>query len=179
MKQQADRHLTHRWVWHLGQDHHPFPPPYLLSNKECVYHVCVYSEQLHFCIISAVCVCYTSSLREEWRRLSVSIEGPHPPVHPAVIYARSSQLARHTDVIDWMITLPLTSIRSSPAVNQRLVSPHSPAATLVIPSPRHSVNWRNAENIKQLKRDCRKAERTWGKSKLHFDWDIFKNTLRN
>lgn len=35
-----------------------------------------------------------------------------PPAPPAA--------GRRSDVIDWMITLPLTSIRSPPAVNQRL-----------------------------------------------------------
>lgn len=73
---------------------------------------------LHLCIISVMCV------TEECRHQSVSSKGLHPPVHPAVIYTRSPQPAQHSDVIDWMITLPLTSIRSSPAVNQQLVSPY-------------------------------------------------------
>lgn len=49
-------------------------------------------------------------------------------IHPAVICTRFVPCAptpgpnQGSDMIDWMITLPLTSIRISPAANQRLIS---------------------------------------------------------
>lgn len=87
-----------------------------------------------------VCTIFVMCVTEECRHQSVSSEGLHPPVHPAVIYTRSPQPTQHSDVIDWMITLALPSIRSSPVVNQRLVSPRSLTSTLAILVPHHSVN---------------------------------------
>ena len=36
----------------------------------------------------------------------------------------------------------------------------------------------NGPMVKQRKRECRKAERKWGKSKLQIDYQIYKNMLR-
>lgn len=113
--------------------------PVLMCVRSCL-RVCVHVSHSHLGLYCILCLIFVMCVTEECRHQSVSSKGLHPSVHPAVIYTCSPQPARRSDVIDWMITLPLTSIRSSPVVNQRLVSPHSPTSTLAILSPRHSVN---------------------------------------
>lgn len=118
----------------------PYPYPYPCANVLAFMSVCVHAISLTFVLVLHLSIIFVKCVTEEWRHQSVSSKGQHLPVHPTVIYTRSPQPARHTDVIDWMITLPLTSIRSSPAVNQHLVSPHSPTSMLAIFLPHRCVN---------------------------------------
>lgn len=64
------------------------------------------------------------------RKVQASVsqqQEPTPTCPPSVIYTHCPWCS---DVIDWMITLPLTSIRSPRVVNQRLISPRSATSTL-------------------------------------------------
>lgn len=38
--------------------------------------------------------------------------------------------------------------------------------------------WRHTRAVKALKRECRKAERTWRKTKLRVHYDLYRNMLR-
>lgn len=72
--------------------------------------------------------------------VGISQLAAHTCLSAPLLFILSRKPAWCSDVIDWMITLPLTSIRSSPAVNQRLVCRHSRTSTQATLSPCCSVN---------------------------------------
>ncbi|KAF7640869.1 hypothetical protein LDENG_00008850 [Lucifuga dentata] len=45
-------------------------------------------------------------------------------------------------------------------------------------SGKQKASWRNASTVAYLKKECRKAERRWRKTKLLIDCDIYKEKLR-
>lgn len=95
-----------------------------LLHCPCMFYADMFLSRLHL-YLCHICESIFSKVCHRRVQASVCSKNPRLHVHPTVICTclPTSQLVWGSDVIDWMITLPLTSIRSSPAVKQRLTSP--------------------------------------------------------
>ena len=110
-----------------------------------------------------------------------------PAIHIRTQTVKKRHINESTSAL-FMETISLSPSFSSASVNNLLDNFHSKILNVidaVAPirvksiSGKKKAPWRNAPSVKSMKKECRRAERKWRKTKLHCHYDIYKESLHS
>lgn len=155
-------------TWHFLWPPSGPPPPHRHTHR-CQLP----GTRSHLCRKCIVNLVLDLSFWDVCHRKDVGISqlAAHTCLSVLLLFILSLKPAWCSDVIDWMITLPLTSIRSSPAVNQRLVCRHLRTSTQATLSPCCSVNYSYLSTVTAKGRVVKQSRGTQCGSRLTVMWE--------